>query len=48
MYQVMSPDNVGHAVAAELQLASAIDGHGGIPLHPGAERFYEEQGISLP
>lgn len=48
MYEGMDPDTVGHAVAAELQLASAIDGHGGIPLHPGAARYYEEQGISLP
>jgi uncharacterized protein len=48
MYGQMNPDTVGHAVAAEIQLASAIDGLGGIPLHPGAERYYEDQGISLP
>jgi uncharacterized protein len=48
MYENMSPDTVGHAVASEIQLDSAIDGLGGIPLHPGAARYYEEQGIPLP
>lgn len=48
MYEQMNPDSVGHAVAAELQLDTAIDGLGGIPLHPGAARYYEEQGLQLP
>ena len=48
MYEQMNPDTVGHAVAAEIQLETALDGLGGIPVHPGAARYYEEQGIELP
>lgn len=48
MYEGMDPDTVGHAVADEIQLDSSIDGLGGIPLHPGAARYYEEQGFDLP
>ncbi|QSB15654.1 TAXI family TRAP transporter solute-binding subunit [Natronosporangium hydrolyticum] len=48
MYEGMDPDTVGHAVADEIQLDTAIDGLGGVPLHPGAERYYEEQGVDLP
>jgi uncharacterized protein len=48
MYGQFSPDTVGHAAAAEIQLDSAIDGLGGIPLHPGAVRYYEDLGISIP
>lgn len=48
MYGEMSPETVGNAVAAELQLATAIDGLGGIPLHPGAARYYQDQGIEIP
>jgi hypothetical protein len=48
MYEAATPDTVGHAVAAEMQLATALDGHGDIPLHPGAARYYQEQGIPLP
>lgn len=48
MYEQMNPETVGHAVADEIQLETAIDGLGGIPLHPGAERYYQEQGVELP
>jgi uncharacterized protein len=48
MYESMNPDSVGHAVAAEINLPTAVDGLGGIPLHPGAARYYEEQGIAIP
>jgi uncharacterized protein len=33
-----------HAVGAQIQLDTALDGRAGIPIHPGAERFYEEAG----
>ncbi len=33
-----------HAVGGQIQLNTALDGRAGIPLHPGAERFYEEAG----
>lgn len=48
MYEQMNPETVGHAVAAEIQLETALDGLGPIPVHPGAARYYEEQGIELP
>ncbi|QSB04278.1 TAXI family TRAP transporter solute-binding subunit [Natronoglycomyces albus] len=41
-------DEVQHGVAAEIQLETALDGLGGIPLHPGAQRYYEEQGVEIP
>jgi uncharacterized protein len=34
-----------HAVGHEIQLDTAIDGVGDIPIHPGALRYYEEQGL---
>jgi hypothetical protein len=48
LYEQMNPDTVGHAVAAEIQLDTAIDGLGSVPLHPGAARYYEEQGVETP
>ncbi len=33
-----------HAVGAQIQLDTALDGRADLPLHPGAERYYEEQG----
>lgn len=36
--------DVGHARGASITLETALDGLG-VPLHPGAERFYQEQGM---
>ncbi len=36
--------DVGHAKGASVTPDSALDGIG-IPLHPGAERFYREAGM---
>lgn len=36
--------DVGHAKGASITLESALDGIG-IPLHPGAERYYREAGL---
>ncbi|MDX1498308.1 MAG: TAXI family TRAP transporter solute-binding subunit [Woeseiaceae bacterium] len=36
-----------HRATRELTLATALDGLGA-PLHPGAARFYREQGIEIP
>ena len=36
--------DAGHQKGQEIQLETALDGIG-IPLHPGAERFYREQGV---
>ena len=39
--------DAGHAKGAEITAGSALDGVG-IPLHPGAERFYTEAGLLTP
>ncbi|MFD2238308.1 TAXI family TRAP transporter solute-binding subunit [Aureimonas populi] len=39
--------DAGHAKGREIVLENALDGIG-IPLHPGAARFYEEAGLELP
>lgn len=36
--------NSGHAKGREIRLDTALTGIG-IPLHPGAERFYKEKGL---
>lgn len=36
--------DIGHAVGAQVQLDTAVDGLSEIPLHPGAERYYDEEG----
>jgi TRAP transporter TAXI family solute receptor len=38
--------NAGHQKGKEITAESALDGIG-IPLHPGAARFYEEQGMDV-
>lgn len=37
----------GHAKGKEIRLETALDGIG-VPLHPGAERFYREAGLAIP
>ena len=39
--------DAGHAKGAEITAETALDGVG-IPLHPGAERFYTEAGLLTP
>lgn len=39
--------DAGHAKGKEIRLETALDGVG-IPLHPGAERFYKEAGLDIP
>ncbi|WP_236542850.1 TAXI family TRAP transporter solute-binding subunit [Spiractinospora alimapuensis] len=47
LVQVMyeNQGDIGHAVGEQVQLDTSIDGLAEIPLHPGAERYYEEQGL---
>ncbi len=33
-----------HATGSQIQLDTALDGRIEIPIHPGAERYYDEQG----
>lgn len=34
-----------HAVIAQFDIEKALEGTSGIPIHPGAEKFYKEKGI---
>lgn len=34
-----------HATGSQISLDTALDGRIDIPIHPGAERYYEEQGV---
>jgi len=35
----------GHSIAGQFNPANAVEGTAGIPLHPGAERYYKEIGV---
>ena len=37
--------SIGHDVGGQVLLETALDGLGNIELHPGAERYFEEQGV---
>jgi TRAP transporter TAXI family solute receptor len=37
--------DIGHDVGSQVQLDTALDGLGSMELHPGAQRYYEEQGV---
>lgn len=41
-------DSVTLEVGENISLEEALNGVGDIPLHPGAERYFEEQGVDLP
>src|SRR5699024_3295110 len=40
-------DEVTHAQGVQLTLENALNGAEGIPIHPGAKRYYEEQGLTI-
>src|SRR5690625_3713801 len=40
-------DEMTHAQAAHMTLENALNGAEGLPMHPGAARYYEEQGIEF-
>lgn len=40
-------DEVTHAQAEHMTLENALNGAEGLPMHPGAAKYYEEQGISF-
>src|SRR5699024_10176756 len=44
---VESAEEVTHAQAAEMTLENALNGAEGLPIHPGAKRYYEEQGLTV-
>lgn len=41
-------DSITLDVGENIDLDEALNGIGSIPLHPGAERYFEEQGVDLP
>ncbi|AEF40156.1 TAXI family TRAP transporter solute-binding subunit [Hoyosella subflava] len=41
-------DRVQHSAARDMILETAVDGLGPVELHPGALRYYEEQGVEIP
>ncbi|MFC3041593.1 TAXI family TRAP transporter solute-binding subunit [Virgibacillus xinjiangensis] len=47
MYENLNEVHAIHASAENIELESALDGLPA-PLHPGALKFYEEQGIDIP
>lgn len=40
-------EEVTHAQASEMSLENALNGAEGLPIHPGAKRYYEEQGLTV-
>src|SRR5690625_1930259 len=44
---VENADEVTHAQAAEMTLENALNGAEGLPIHPGAKKYYEEQGLTV-
>lgn len=44
---VENAKEITHAQGAQLTLENALNGASGIPIHPGAKRYYEEQGLTV-
>lgn len=44
---VENVDEVTHAQSEEMTLENALNGAEGIPIHPGAKKYYEEQGLTV-
>lgn len=45
MYE--NTDAIDHAVASSISIDTALEGRVDIDLHPGAQRYYEEQGLAI-
>lgn len=44
---VENSDEITHAQAADMTLENALNGAEGMPIHPGAKKYYEEQGLTV-
>ncbi|HLR29176.1 MAG TPA: TAXI family TRAP transporter solute-binding subunit [Paenalcaligenes sp.] len=44
---VENSNEITHAQGAQLTLENALNGLDGLPIHPGAKRYYEEQGLTI-
>src|SRR5690625_2840613 len=44
---VENSNEITHAQGKQMTLDNALNGVDGIPIHPGAKRYYEEQGLTI-
>ncbi len=44
---VEKSEDITHAQAEDLTLENALNGSEGMPIHPGAKKYYEEQGLTV-
>ncbi|SFB11648.1 hypothetical protein SAMN04488072_107111 [Lentibacillus halodurans] len=44
---IENADENTHAQSEQMTLENALDGSEGLPIHPGAKRYYEEQGLTV-
>src|SRR5690625_6835236 len=44
---VENANEITHAQGAQMTLENALNGLDGLPIHPGAKRYYEEQGLTI-
>jgi len=44
LYEENESIAAAHAVGSQIQIDTALDGRAGIPVHPGAQRYYDEVG----
>ncbi|HLS21267.1 MAG TPA: TAXI family TRAP transporter solute-binding subunit [Paenalcaligenes sp.] len=44
---IENSNEITHAQGAQLTLDNALNGYEGLPIHPGAKRYYEEQGLTV-
>ena len=44
---VEKSSEITHAQAADMTLENALNGSEGMPIHPGAKKYYEEQGLKV-
>lgn len=44
---VEKSEEITHAQASDMILENALNGSEGMPIHPGAKKYYEEQGLTI-
>ena len=44
---VENSDEITHAQADDMTLENALNGAEGLPIHPGAKKYYEEEGLTV-
>lgn len=46
-YMIEGASEITHAQSKQMTLENALNGAEGLPIHPGAKRYYEEQGLTV-